>query len=430
MKSAAEEQKAGAHGTAADAPPTTGAHGLILHRIIAGQRNAHKPALPDPGSGRPAQDFTLERAASTALGRAAEKQLRLPVFVESVELLPMTLPELSELLPERALLAVLEGAQDALGVMALCPSFLASIIEMQAIGRVTSRPPATRRPTRTDAAMSTDFVNGLLTELGRETGGRPGIPAFGTFRYATHMDDPRPLGLMLEDAEMQRLQLKFRVGAGGQRDASILIALPAAPGAGRGRVNSTPAAQASGTRNAMISAPPSNNPAAPVTQAPSASLPESLAEAVQLAPIQVVGILCRRKLSLQALRALGPGSMIPLPQNVLDDARLETTQGQLLARGRLGEADGFHAIRLRQAEAPARGSTAPVVEPAFGPAHSSSHAPAHAPSHASLPATARASGIDGLPPLAGVEPPLADIDSPDAFRDAQTAARDKAGLRS
>jgi hypothetical protein len=32
---------------------------------------------------------------------------------------------------------------------------------------------------------------------------------------------------------MQRLQLKFRVGAGGQRDASILIALPAAPGAGR-----------------------------------------------------------------------------------------------------------------------------------------------------------------------------------------------------
>jgi flagellar motor switch protein FliM len=123
----------------------------------------------------------------------------LPVFVESAELLPMTLPELAELLPERALLAVLEGGRDALGVMALCPSLLASIIEMQAIGRVTSRPPANRRPTRTDAAISADFVNSLLAELGREIGDRPGIPAFGAFRYATHMDDPRPLGLMLED---------------------------------------------------------------------------------------------------------------------------------------------------------------------------------------------------------------------------------------
>ncbi len=384
-------------GAAADAPPVTGAQGLVLHRIIAGHRN--KPALPDPGGGASAQEFSIERAASTALGRAAEKQLRLPVFVESVELLPMALPELAELLPERALLAVLEGGRDALGVMALCPSLLASIIEMQAIGRVTSRPPANRRPTRTDAAMSADFVNSLLTELGRETADRPGIPAFGAFRYATHMDDPRPLGLMLEDAGMQRLQLKFRVGAGGQRDASILIALPAAPGAGRYRSATTPlATQPAGNRNAMIPAPASNEPSAPAMQA----APTSLAEAVQTAPIRVLGILCRRKLSLQALRALGPGSLIPLPQNVLDDARLETGQGQLLARGRLGEADGFHAIRLRHAEMPLRGTaTATVAAPATDAAH----------------AAARATGIGGLPPLTGYEPPLADIDAPDAFRD-------------
>ncbi len=405
MKSAAEEQKAGAEVAASHAPPDTRGHGLILHRIIAERRHAQKQPASKPASGPPAQEFTIERAATTALGRAAEKQLRLPVFVESAELLPMTLPELAELLPERALLAVLEGGQDALGVMALCPSFLASIIEMQAIGRVTSRPPANRRPTRTDAAISADFVNSLLTALGREMYGRPEIPAFDTFRYATHMDDPRPLGLMLEDGEMQRLQLKFRVGAGGQRDASLLIALPAAPGSGRGR--SAPALLATpapGGRNAMIPAPPSNKPTAPVAQA----APVSLAEAVQLAPIRVVGILCRRKLSLQALRALGPGSLIPLPQNVLDDARLETGNRQLLARGRLGEADGFHAIRLRHAEAPLQGATtAAAPEPAFDIA---SGMPFAAPRNLSA----------GTPPvLADLEPPLADIDTPDAFRDAQ-----------
>ena len=406
MKSAAEEQKAGAEVAAGHAPPDTRGHGLILHRIIAERRHAQKQPLSRPASGPPAQEFTIERAAATALGRAAEKQLRLPVFIESAELLPMTLPELAELLPERALLAVLEGGQDALGVMALCPSFLASIIEMRAIGRVTSRPPANRRPTRTDAAISADFVNSLLTELGREMHGRPEIPAFDTFRYATHMDDPRPLGLMLEDGEMQRLQLKFRVGAGGQRDASILIALPAAAGSGR-RDRSTPAplaAQATGGRNAMIPAPPSNKPTAPVAQA----APLSLAEAVQLAPIRVVGILCRRKLSLQALRALGPGSLIPLPQNVLDDARLETGDRQLLARGRLGEADGFHAIRLRHAEAPVQGAPAAAAsEPAFDIA---SGMPFAAP---------RDLSAGKPPPLADFEPPLADIDAPDAFRDAQ-----------
>ena len=413
MKSAAEEQTAGTKDAAGHTQPVTGAQGLVLHRIIAGHRNAHQLALPDPGGGRPAQAFSIERAAGTALGRAAEKQLRLPVFVESAELLPMTLPELAELLPERALLAVLEGGRDALGVMALCPSLLTSIIEMQAIGRVTSRPPPNRRPTRTDAAMSTDFVNGLLAELGREIGDRPGIPPFGAFRYATHMDDPRPLGLMLEDTGMQRLQLKFRVGAGGQRDASILIALPAAPGAGRNRDVTTPlATQPAGPRNAMLPAPASNDTSAPALQA----LPASLAEAVQTAPIRVVGILCRRKLSLQALRALGPGSLIPLPQNVLDDARLETGQGQLLARGRLGEADGLHAIRLRHAEMPLRG-TAPAA--------------AAAPAIDVANAGPRATGIDGLPPLAGFDMPLGDINSPDAFRDMQGigAGQGKGNLR-
>lgn len=402
MTSTAEEHKAGADGAAGHAAPSSGGQGQILRRIIAGQRNALRPALTATGSGGPTAEFSLARAAGIALGRAAERQLRLPVFVESAELLPMTLPELAELLPERALLAVLEGGRDALGVMALCPGLLTSIIEMQAIGRITSRPPTNRRPTRTDAAMSADFINGLLTELGRETGGQPEMPAFGAFRYATHMDDPRPLGLMLEDGEMQRLQLKFRVGAGGQRDASILIALPAAPDARRTPLRPAPqTALAPEGRGTMISAAPSNSPAAPVAQA----APVSLAGTVQLAPIRVVGILCRRKLSLQALRALGPGSLIPLPQNVLDDARLETVRGQLLARGRLGEADGFHAIRLRHAETPLRAVAPPATEPAMG---STVATPLSTPDD---PAAG------GLFPPTGFEPPLADIDASDAFRE-------------
>ncbi len=403
MKSVVEEQKAGGDGAAGHGEPASQARGLVLHRIIAERRLSRAPGTAGTATASVAQDIGIERAASTALGRAAEKLLHLPVFVEQVELAPMSLSELPELLPERALLAVLEGGQDSLGVMALCPGLLTSIIEMQAIGRVTSRPPANRRPTRTDAAISADFVNALLTELGRETAGRPEFPAFASFRYATYMDDPRPLSLMLEDGEMQRLRLKFRVGSGGQRDVSILIALPVEPGRGRRMTPPQTSRPAAIGQNTLPAAAPATSPAAQVAQA----VQETLAEIVQQAPIHVVGILCRRKLSMQALRALGPGSLIPLPQNALDDARLETSQGQLLARGRLGEAEGFHAIRLRSADASARIATPPAE---------------------SMPGPDTAKGTfgpigalaDRLPPLPEFEPPLTDLDAPDAFRDIVT----------
>lgn len=138
-----------------------------------------------------------------------------------------------------------------------------------------------------------------------------------------------------------------------------------------------------------------------------------LAEAVQQAPVRVVGILCRRKLSLQTLRTLGPGSLIPLPQNVLDDARLETVQGQVLARGRLGEADGFHAIRLRSAGETVHGGAAP--------------------SEAELRnAATRPLGppLSPHPLQTQFEPPLADIDTIDAFRDKTSSEMGRVGGQS
>ncbi|WP_018000185.1 FliM/FliN family flagellar motor C-terminal domain-containing protein [Paracoccus sp. N5] len=314
----------------------------MLHRWIAARGSARaQSAIVAPA------EFRLERAAATALGRAAERQAQLPVFVEKVELARMTLSELPEILPERALLAVIEGRRDAIGVAAICPDLLASLIEMQAIGRVTARPAPARKPTRTDASISADFVNALLGELGRECQGQD-APNFAAFRYATYMDDPRPLSLMLEDGDMVRLTLRFRIGPGGQRDGTLVIALPLE------RDMRIPPPEA-----ARLAAILPGTPVAPI-QAPGAAL----AEVVQQAPVALVGILCRRKVSLQLLRNLTPGALIPLPSNVLDDARIETTRGQLLARGRLGEAEGFHAIRLRDLSQETASRTAPPAWPA------------------------------------------------------------------
>lgn len=349
--------------------------GLVLHRMIAARDRLRGPQELASIAASAAVETDPGRAAATALGRAAERLHRLPVFVEKAEFAAMSQPELAELLPERALLAVVEAGRDLLGVAALCPALLSSLIEMQALGRVTSRPPIPRRATRTDAAISADFVNAFLAELGRELGHRPDYPAFDRFRYTTFLDDPRPLALMLEDGEMLRLTLRFRIGPGGQRDGSLLLALPV----------TRPARAANPAGRMLPSAPPAAE--APATRA----IANDLSEAVRQAPIRLVGVLCRRKLSLRMLRELVPGSTIPLGPHALDEARIETPCGQVLAQGRLGEADGFHAIRLGRGQ---QGAAQP-------PAQS-------------------ATGADLAP---GLDAPLGDLHQPDAFRLASGPSR-------
>ena len=323
------------NGAESDAAGVTGEGrgSTVLRRLIAGQaRKRPGEGTSGPPAG-PAEAPGIERAASTALARAAERAHRLAVFVEKVAHSSISLPELTELLPERALLAVVEGPGEELGVVAICPNLLASLIEMQALGRVTSRPAIPRRATRTDAAISEDFVNGLLAELHRELRGGRDFPELGGFRYVTYLDDPRPLSLMLEDAGMSRLTLGFRIGAAGQRVGTVLIAVPApAP-----RREPAPLAQL----------PPAPDPGAMPVPAEGAGT--TLAAVVQEAPVALTGVLCRRMMTLRSLRGLIPGATIPLPQNALDEARIETGTGQLVARGKLGEADGFHAIRLSAA---------------------------------------------------------------------------------
>lgn len=400
MDSAATEQMTGANNASAEGNPSSNT-GMVLRRMIAAH-GSNPPAATGKATGTP----SIERAAATALGRAAERLHHLPAFVERVELTPITVPELGELFPERALLTVLEGTRDDLGVMALCPNLLTSIIEMQAIGRVTSRSVPNRRPTRTDATIAADFVNLLLAELGRELGSGVNCPDFAAYRYATYIDDPRPLALMLDDGPMQRLSLHFRVGSGGQRDASILIALPAPNGLGQ---RQTPRTVDESTPHTAPLPPPAE---------PQPPIEASLHKAVQAAPIRVVGVLCRRKLSLQTLQALSPGSLIPLPHNSLNEARLETPGGQLLASGRLGESDGFHAIRLKQT-APNAGRQDGGGKPVDSDANMRHAAPGDT---APPPPPVGSERPEPADLDSESDPPIADLHSPDAFRTPEDSA--------
>lgn len=359
---------------AAETGEATPAGGLALRRHLAaaarrraarGADGAAQAPLPVAAPSRPP-----ERLVSSAIGRAAERVHGLPLFFDKIEIGRAALAELAELLPERALISVIEGPAEALGAVAICPGLLAAVIEMQAVGRVSSRAAPGRRPTRTDAAICADFLNACLAELGDELGALAGFERLRGFRYASFLDDPRPLGLMLEDTAFHLVSIRLRAGDAGQRDGRMVIALPAAP--------------ACAARTPVLAAAAPPLPAPDVRAAGAAPL----AEAVRAVPIELVGVLCRRMISLGALRGLSPGDTIALPADVLGGATLETAAGQILFRGKLGEVAGRHALRLAGGPPVVRGEAAGAwigCEP---------------------------------PPCPGLtrEPPIADLDSPDVFR--------------
>lgn len=323
------------------------------------------PVLPRP---------TPAEAAGTAMGRIAETLYQLPLKADSVALDGASLAELPELLPDGALLIVLQGAGEAMGVMALCRETVMALIEIQTLSRVTARPVPRRKLTRADALMCADFVNALMAELGRELNFLDGFAGIGGFRYATYLEEVRPLALILEDQPFR--SLTFRISLGGEpgRKAEVFLALPKLPVSEERPCPPGMADPSVPVERDMV-------PMETVSAASAMTGSKTLAPVMQEVPVDVVGVLCRRRITLRELRALKQGQVLSLPRVSLSDATLELAGGQVLARGKLGEAEGCHALRLHD---PAAGHS-DIPLPMSMPDTQEDDAPLANPIEAALP---------------------------------------------
>ena len=123
----------------------------------------------------------------------------LPPACVGMSIARRSLAELLELPPDRALLAILDGPDAGLGLMMLSPAVLSALIEVQTIGRVSAQPPAARKPTRTDAAMVAGVIDRALGELDTVLAEEADLIWAGGFRYASFLEDARPLGRAVVD---------------------------------------------------------------------------------------------------------------------------------------------------------------------------------------------------------------------------------------
>lgn len=381
-KASADKDVAGPSGTTA-----------VLGRYLARSRLTHPVKTPAVV----VQKHTPERAMVMAVGRAAQQSCAMQVFPVQARIRLVTLAELSEILPERGLVLVVEGPQATLGVVALSPGLLASVIEMQSLGRVLSGMPRERRPTRTDASICADLVNAILLELTGELASLGDGTEPGTFRFASHVEDPRPLELMLEDVVYRCFHLNMCLGGQGGREGSLTILLPDISQAGR-----------------IMTAP---DKADRVPEKPSSAIQAdsmTLAAVVQTVPITLDAILCRRHVSLRELRALQPGSLFAMPHAAMETVRVEAPSGHLVVRGKLGVLHGCRAIRIGS-----HAAAGPVSMAETATGNSDQVTADIVPEQTEnvfAPTPAERAGMPSSVLFAEVEPPIDDAAMPDPFR--------------
>lgn len=286
-------------------------------RGVLGRKIAH--AAASVAQGGPGAD----RSWRVVLARAARDAMAMGLEVTRLDQLHVSLAEVLDMPPDRAMIAVLEGPCDGLGLMAISAPILAAMTEMQTIGRVSAAQPTPRKPTRTDAAMVAGFVDTALAGLEAALAEAADLIWAGGFRYASFLDDPRPLGLLLEDIAYRVLVADVSV-EGGTRTGQVLMALPAA---GRGQRPKAVAhvLQAAETGHAFAA---------------------DLADQVDGSACVLQAVIHRLTCPISAVLALQVDDVVPMALASVDRIWFEGLDGQRIAEGRLGQNRGMRAVRL------------------------------------------------------------------------------------
>ncbi|MFN6924055.1 MAG: FliM/FliN family flagellar motor C-terminal domain-containing protein [Tabrizicola sp.] len=266
-----------------------------------------------------------DRGWRLALARAARDAMGLDLEFRRLTVSRASLAEILEIAPERALIALLDGPRGGLGVLMLDPAVTAAFIEMQTLGRLQVQPTPPRKPTRVDAAMVAGVIDRALLGLDETLAEEADRIWAGGFRYASHLEDVRPLGLLLEEEAYRVLKAEVALGPAA-RPGEVILVLPAL---GRGE------------RPAHV---------AEVDDTSAPQFTATLAAQVLQAGSCLDAVIGRLTLPIRQILDLKAGDVLAMPLSTLDGVALETLDGQSIARARLGQNRGMRAVKLLSAE--------------------------------------------------------------------------------
>lgn len=286
-------------------------------RVSVLKRLARAPvAAAKPGPVTPAKALRL------AMIRAAEARVRLVINVLGITEEIVPLDDLLRLIEDDQLLLALTARGETCGLAGIDLQTRAAVIEMQTTGllRVTAADP--RAVTATDAAMIFPLITGFLAEIRDTTQGTSLEGWVAGYTVGDRVQSTRAAGMTMVDTTYRLVRLTLDLGA-GERQGMILIALPVNP-------------------EMKVQVPPDA----------AAGWTAALNLAVGGAPAVLHAVLHRMRLSLRQVDGFGVGQLIALPGVTVGSLRLETPDGKLVARAKLGQMAGLRAVRV-QVPAPA-----------------------------------------------------------------------------
>lgn len=298
--------------------------------VIRRKIDRARPAQPEGAPG-------ADRGWRLALARAARDAMGLDLEFRSLSISRQSLAEILEQVPDLALLALLDGPQGGLGVIMLAPTVTATFIEKQTLGRISSQTPPPRKASRIDAAMVAGVIDRALAGLDEALADAADLTWAGGFRYASYLEDARPLGLMLEEDSYRVLSAEVALGGGG-RTGRVILVLPAI---GKGE------APVLVTGEGEVEAP---------------QFSAALSAQVMQADCRLDAVIGRLTLPLRRIMALEEGETLVLTSAALDAISLETIEGRRVTGARLGQHRGMRALKLSEA-AVVRTAAAPASPP-------------------------------------------------------------------
>ena len=291
-------------------------------KLTALQRMAGAGADAREGAGMtPAKAFRL------ALSKAAEAEFALALQLSGFAQDRLKLDVLLDNLPKESMLMLLDGPDGSRAVAALDIQLVAALIEVQTIGYVAASSANPRPTTRTDSIMCEPFVSRVLQELGGH------LSTTGAARWACgfsggeRVESLRHLGLVLEDVEYRLFQLTLDI-AEGAKTGTLLLALPA-----EGRAKT-------------------------VSGQDGADWGLALERAVNGSQAEINAVLYRLNMPLSEVTGFKPGDLLQVPVAAISDVALEALDGMIVGRARLGQQQGFRAVRIKGEEAQTRIATA------------------------------------------------------------------------
>ncbi len=292
--------------------------GAVLRRKLRTAQVAEAPP-PRPGP---------ERMIGLAIAKAAQDRLGLELDARSMVETRASLAELPELIEDMSLLLMIEGPRDAMGLISVPGSTLSAILEIQTMGKIGRTTPPPRKPTRMDAAMTVELIDAILAGIDAGLAGTQDAVWATGFRYASCLDDTRPIGLLMEDVSYRVWTMQLGIGAKATREGGLLWIVPEEGRAQR----SLPVEQ----KTDPVAAPP-----------PDPEWARRMERAVMGTQTTLEAILHRVSLPLSVVMGLRPGMDIPLPDNALSHLHLEA-DGRAVATVKLGQVRGMRAVRLTQ----------------------------------------------------------------------------------